>query len=87
MSMPPNPHKMPMTSHFLIGSPRIAFPKNGAIKVFVKKRQKALENDVFSNATKRRTSLSTPNMHLRSRSFWASFGTLKISTRYCLAKR
>ena len=35
-----------MTSHFLIDSPRIAFPKNGAIRVFVKKRQKALEKEV-----------------------------------------
>ena len=86
MSMPPNPQIIAITSHFLIGSPRMAFPRNGAINVFVKNRLKALENEVFSNAKKRSKSLKTPKMHLSSKSFWASFGTLKISTRYCFAK-
>ena len=67
--MPPKPQIMPMMSHFLIGSPRIALPRKGAISVFVKKRQNAFENEVNSKAANRRTSESTPKMHLKIRSF------------------
>ncbi len=80
--MPPKPQKIAIMSHFLIGSPRIALLKKGAISVFVKNKQKAFEKLVNSKATKRQTSESTPKMHLRRRSFCDSFGMLKMSI-YC----
>ena len=68
ISIPENPTRIPMMSHFLTGSPRMTKLKNGAIKVFVKNILKAFENVVSSKAANRSTSDSTPVVHLRSKS-------------------
>ena len=79
MSMPPKPIEIAMISHFLIGSPRMARPRNGARSVLVKNRLKALENEVNSKATKSKTSDKTPKTQRRSKSNYAVFGILKTS--------